>query len=62
LKTAKTDKERQAESRKRRAALGITRLELYAHTEDHPSIKSHAAMLQSNREVFGTRKKKPNED
>jgi len=59
---AKTTAQRQDALRKRRAALGLKRLELYSHPEDHPSIKSHAAMLQSNRELFGTRKKKPQED
>ena len=39
-----------AELRRRRADLGLTRLELYAHPDDHEAIKSLAAKLQRKRE------------
>ena len=40
---------RVAALRARRAALGQTRLELYAHPEDHPAIKALAEKLQRRR-------------
>jgi hypothetical protein len=47
---AKTPTRRVQELRQRREALGLTRLELYVHPEDHESIKAHAAKLQRKRE------------
>jgi hypothetical protein len=40
--TAKTPSERIQALRQRREALGLTRLELYAHPADHPDIKRYA--------------------
>lgn len=47
--TAATVAARVAALRARRAALGQTRLELYAHPEDHPAIKALAEKLQRRR-------------
>ncbi len=47
---AKTTQERVAALRQRRAELGLTRLELYAHPDDHEAIKALAAKLQGKRE------------
>jgi hypothetical protein len=47
--TAKTSTERVAEMRARRYALGLTRLEVYAHPEDHEAIKALAEKLQRRR-------------
>jgi hypothetical protein len=49
LVTAKTTAERQRLLRERRLALGQTRLEVYAHPEDHEPIKTLAAKLQRKR-------------
>lgn len=46
MNAAKTTAARVAELRRRRADLGLTRLELYAHPDDHEAIKSLAAKLQ----------------
>jgi hypothetical protein len=46
----KTSTERVAEVRARRRALGLRRLEVYAHPEDHEPIKVLAAKLQRKRE------------
>jgi hypothetical protein len=46
---AKTPTERVQELRQRREALGLTRLELYAHPEDHEAIKALAEKLQRKR-------------
>jgi hypothetical protein len=35
--------------RKRRAAHGLTRLEVYAHPDDHAAIKAYAARLLKKR-------------
>jgi hypothetical protein len=48
--TAKTSTERVMEVRARRRALGLRRLEVYAHPEDHEPIKVLAAKLQRKRE------------
>jgi hypothetical protein len=48
--SAKTLSERQAALRQRRAALGLTRLEVFAHPDDHPPIKELAAKLRRKRE------------
>jgi hypothetical protein len=47
---AKTPTERVQELRQRREALGLTRLELYVHPEDHEAVKAYAAKLQRKRE------------
>lgn len=39
--------------RQRRVALGLVRLELYAHPGDHEAIKALAVMLQRKREKGG---------
>jgi hypothetical protein len=46
---AKTIAARVAALRERRAGLGLTRLELYAHPEDHAEIKALAEKLQNKR-------------
>lgn len=45
----KTTNERVAAMRAARDALGLKRLELYAHPEDWPAIKALAEKLQSRR-------------
>jgi len=47
--TAKTPSERVQALRQRREAIGLTRLEVYAHPDDHEGIKAHAALLQRRR-------------
>lgn len=47
--TAATVAARVAALRKRRAALGLTRLELYVHPDDHDAIKALAEKLQRKR-------------
>jgi hypothetical protein len=47
--TTKTTAERVQEMRARREALGLTRLDLYAHPADHEAIKAFAAKLQRKR-------------
>lgn len=47
--TAKTTAERVAKLRADRDALGLKRLELYAHPEDWPAIKELAEKLQRRR-------------
>lgn len=49
--TAKTGAERVKALRQRREAQGLTRLELFAHPEDHPAIKKKAEQLQRKRET-----------
>ena len=39
------DKERQAQSRRRRSAAGLVRLELWAHPEHVEAIRRYAARL-----------------
>jgi hypothetical protein len=46
---AKTATERVHALRAKREALGLTRLDLYAHPEDHAAIKTYAAKLQRKR-------------
>jgi hypothetical protein len=48
--TAKTVAERVSALRQRREALGLTRLELYVHPDDHDAVKRKAASLQRKRE------------
>lgn len=47
--TAKTTSERVAALRAARDALGLKRLELYAHNDDWPAIKALAEKLQKRR-------------
>lgn len=44
------DKDRQAAARKRKAAAGLVRLELWAHPEDRPAIVAYAERLAKRRE------------
>ena len=46
---AKTSTERVAKLRANREALGLKRLELYAHQDDLPTIKARAKNLQLRR-------------
>ena len=50
MNTAKTAAARVAKLRQRRDDLGLKRLELYAHPDDHEAIKALAAKLQRKRE------------
>ena len=47
--TPKTTAARVAALRQRRVALGLKRLELYAHPADHAALKALAARLQLRR-------------
>lgn len=47
--TAETVAERVQALRKRRKALGLRRLELYAHPDDHAAIREKAKQLQAKR-------------
>lgn len=49
MSAAKTTSERVAALRAARDALGLKRLELYAHPEDWPAIKAMAEKLQRKR-------------
>jgi hypothetical protein len=49
MNAAKTSAQRMNETRERRASLGLVRLELYAHPDDHEALKAHAAKLQRKR-------------
>jgi hypothetical protein len=49
LVAAKSTAERQQALRKRREALGLTRLELYIHPDDHHPVKLYADLLQQDR-------------
>ena len=49
MTAAKTTSERVDKLRKDRDALGLKRLELYAHPEDWPAIKALAEKLQRKR-------------
>ena len=49
MNAAKTTSERVAAMRAARDALGLKRLELYAHPEDWPQIKALAEKLQRKR-------------
>ena len=50
MSVAKTTTERVAALRAARDALGLKRLELYAHPEDWPAIKALAQKLQLKRD------------
>jgi hypothetical protein len=49
----KTVAQRVSALRKRRQEAGLTRLEVFAHPEDHGAIKLYAAMLQAERNKKG---------
>jgi len=55
--TAKTTTERVAAMRAARDALGLRRLDLYAHPDDWPAIKALAAKLAKKREPTNKDKK-----
>lgn len=48
--TTKTPTQRVQALRQRRADLGLTRLDLYAHPDDHRIIKAYAQALTDKRE------------
>lgn len=50
MTAARTTTQRVSALRQRREALGLKRLELYAHEDDHKPIKDYAAKLQRKRE------------
>ena len=50
MPTTKTTAERVAAFRAARDAMGLKRLELYAHPDDWPAIKALAEKLQRKRE------------
>lgn len=54
MSAAKTTAERVAALRAARDALGLKRLELYAHPEDWPAIKALAEKLQRRRAIVET--------
>lgn len=57
MSAAKTTAERQREFRARRAADSIVEVRgLFAHVDDHASIKAHAAKLAKRRERAGKAK------
>jgi hypothetical protein len=56
MTTPRPTAERVAALRQRRADKGLTRLEIYAHPEDHSAIKATAAKLQAKRERAVKRK------
>lgn len=49
MNAAKTSRERVAEMRARRRAAGLAPLQLYAHPDDHASIRAYADRLQRKR-------------
>lgn len=53
MSAAKTTASRVKELRQRRSEQGLTRLELYAHPEDHEPIKRYAGKLQRKRQKEG---------
>lgn len=58
MTTPKTPTQRVQALRQRRADLGLVRLDLYAHPDDHPAIKALAEKLQAKREK-AAKKAKP---
>ena len=56
---AKTSAERVAALRAVRDALGLKRLELYAHHDDWPAIKARAEKLQKRRARAADKQKAP---
>ena len=55
--TAKPATKRMEELRTRRKALGLSRLELYAHKDDHEAIRRYAATKALKREREKEQKK-----
>jgi hypothetical protein len=53
MSVAKTTTERVAKLRAARDALGLKRLEVYAHPDDHKAIKTTARRLSKKRECHG---------
>jgi hypothetical protein len=53
MSAAKTTANRVRELRERRSEQGLTRLELYAHPDDHEPIKRYASKLQRKRQKEG---------
>jgi len=53
--TAKPATERMAALRKGRQVSGLTRLEIWAHQDDHEAVKEAAAKLQRKREKAAKR-------
>lgn len=47
--TAKTGAERVAETRAKREAQGLKRIEVYAHPDDIAAVKAYAAKLTAKR-------------
>lgn len=56
---AKTTGQRVLELRQRRASLGLIRLEIYVHPDDHEAVKGYAAKLQRGRSKFAKLVKAP---
>jgi hypothetical protein len=54
--TAKPVNQRVDELRARRKALGLARLELYVHPDDHPPVKGLADKLRKKREKLEKQK------
>ena len=59
MSPAKTTAERVAALRAARDALGLKRLELYAHPDDWPAIKALAEKLQKRRVRAATKRVAP---
>jgi hypothetical protein len=59
MSPAKTTAERVAALRAARDALGLKRLELYAHPDDWPAIKALAEKLQKRRARAAGKQKAP---
>ncbi|HMR09224.1 MAG TPA: hypothetical protein PKA88_25765 [Polyangiaceae bacterium] len=59
MSQAKTTAERVAALRAARDALGLKRLELYAHPDDWPAIKALAEKLQKRRTRAAAKQKAP---
>lgn len=55
MTASKTTAERVDKLRKDRAAMGLKRLELYAHPDDWPAIQALAAKLARNRAKIASR-------
>lgn len=56
MNAAATIAERVAALRQRRAGAGLTRLDVYAHPDDHAPIKEYVAKLQKRREPKPSRR------
>lgn len=62
MSAAKTTSERVQAMRAARDALGLKRLELYAHPDDWPAIKALAEKLQRRRAKQATTTRRPQDD